>query len=73
MLYVNNTKDIGIGVMDMKPARKKPCLVVKTGNAVTKVASFNNEETANWFMVVLGEFLGVSYDVREEANADRTD
>ena len=42
MMYENRVKDIGIGIIDMKPARKKPCLVVRKGNQVIKVASFNN-------------------------------
>lgn len=41
-----NGIDICISTM---PYRKKPCLCVKEGNTLTKVASFNNEETAKWF------------------------
>lgn len=57
MLYVKG--DLAIGKMSLPPARKKPCLVAREGNTVTKVASFNSEETAEWFMKKLGEFLGV--------------
>lgn len=59
MMYENRVKDIGIGILDMKPARKKPCLVVRKGNQVIKVASFNNEESAVWFDEVFSEFLEI--------------
>lgn len=57
MLYVKG--DLAIGKMNLIPMRKKPCLVVREGNTITKVASFNSEETAEWFMKKFGEFLGV--------------
>ena len=62
MIYKNRVKDIGIGIMDMKPARKKPCLVVQKGNQIIKVASFNNEESAVWFNDVFSEFLEIPSD-----------
>lgn len=39
-------------VVEHIPMRKKPCLMVKPKgeNAYYKVASFNSEETADWFL-----------------------
>ena len=39
-------------VVEHMPKRKKPCLMVKpTGdNCYYKVASFNSEDTADWFL-----------------------
>ena len=56
MLYVKG--DLAIGVMNLIPMRKKPCLVVREGNTITKVASFNSKETADWFMERFGKFIG---------------
>ena len=43
-----------VGVMHF-PYRKKPCLYVRfpEENAYYKVASFNSEEIADWFIEVL--------------------
>ena len=43
-------KGIGISIEKM-PYRKKPCLCIyeESKNRTTKVASFNSEETAEWF------------------------
>ena len=68
MIYKNSVKDIGIGIMDMKPARKKPCLVVQKGNQIIKVASFNNEEAAVWFNEVFSEFLEIPSDKKAEVS-----
>lgn len=57
MLYARG--DIAIGKMSLYPARKKPCLVVKQGNEIIKVASFNSEDTADWFMEKFAQFLGI--------------
>lgn len=50
--------EISISVVDMKPARKKPCLCVIKGNVITKYASFNNEQSSDEFMDVLAQFTG---------------
>lgn len=49
--------DIAIGVEYM-PYRQKPCLVIKEGNAITKYASFNNEESAREFMDLMAYIVG---------------
>lgn len=53
--------DKGFVSMHM-PARKKPCLAVKEGNVFTKVASFNNEESAELFM----NFVAEMFFIKEE-------
>ena len=57
------------------PERKKPCLMVLDGNRATKVASFNNEETAKLFVEVYNNIIDEVYKrgisgtyVEEEAN-----
>ena len=50
--------DKGFGFMNM-PYRKKPCLTIKDGNTYTKVASFNNEESAVTFMDYVAEMFSV--------------
>lgn len=45
--YGNNER--WFGAMYLLPARKKPCLVIKKGATITKVASFNNEEAVKEF------------------------
>ena len=47
---------IHIGVMHF-PHRKKPCLYVyvEDENCYYKVASFNSEETADWFLEICEE------------------
>lgn len=49
---------IRIGVMHF-PYRKKPCLYVyfEDENCYHKVASFNSEETADWFIEICENFL----------------
>ena len=41
------------------PERKKPCLVVKPKgeNCFYKVASFNSEETADWFLTQMSRMF----------------
>lgn len=48
----------GFGMMGM-PYRKKPCLVIKEGNVYTKVASFNDEQSAEVFMDFVADFFNV--------------
>ena len=48
----------GFGVTGM-PYRKKPCLAVREGSALIKVASFNNEESAEIFMDFVAEMFNV--------------
>lgn len=57
MLIENKNVGISIGAMSMQPLRKKPCLVVQIGNTATKVASFNNDEAAVWFMEKFRQFM----------------
>lgn len=59
MLIENKHVGIAIGTMSMKPERKKPCLVVREGNIVTKVASFNNDEAAVWFLEKFKSFMEI--------------
>lgn len=40
------------------PYRKKPVLSVQIDNECYKVASFNSEETADWFLEIMQEFWG---------------
>lgn len=48
------------------PGRKKPCLVVQIDNCIYKVASFNDETTADWFIEILEEmFVKGEEDVRK--------
>ena len=50
-------KGIKIAITHL-PSRKKPCLAVQIGNCITKVASFNSEETSDWFIEILEEMFG---------------
>lgn len=45
--------------------RKKPCLMVKTPeeNAYYKVASFNSEETADWFLTQMKKMFSIGENV----------
>lgn len=42
--------------------RKKPCLGIVKGNALTIYGSFQSEDAANKFMDELGEFVGAKID-----------
>ena len=42
------------------PGRKKPCLTVQKGNCIHKVASFNSERNADWFLDWARELFGES-------------
>ena len=48
----------GFGMMGMQ-YRKKPCLVIKEKNVYTKVASFNDEQSAEVFMDFVADFFNV--------------
>lgn len=50
--------DKAFGVMGM-PYRKKPCLTIIEGNVYTKVASFNDEQSAEKFMDFVADFFNV--------------
>ena len=47
-------------IVEHLPERKKPCLVVKPKgeNCFYKVASFNSEETADWFLTQMSRMFG---------------
>lgn len=45
-------------LVEHMPYRKKPCLTVQIDNCVYKVASFNSEETADWFLEIAEEMFG---------------
>lgn len=44
-------------LVEHMPGRKKPCLTVQKGNCIYKVASFNSEETADWFLEIVDEMI----------------
>lgn len=54
---------ISITVQHMR-YRKKPCLAIRIDdeNCLYKVASFNSEETAQWFLDIFKEFMGDADD-----------
>lgn len=52
----NSKKEIVIAFM---PGREKPCLGIREGNTITKVASFNDEDERDLFVNTLVEFLGI--------------
>ena len=41
------------------PRRKRPCLFLCSGNVMTKVASFNNEDAAAEFESFINKGLGI--------------
>lgn len=57
-MYGIKTKDITICATDM-PNRKKKCLCVERGNTLTKYATFNNDKSADEFLRILAEFVGM--------------
>lgn len=59
MLLENRNVGIAIGVMSLRPMRKKLCLVIEEGNRTVKVASFNNDEAAMYFMEKFKKFAEV--------------
>lgn len=48
------------------PYRKKPCLAIQEKGGVWKVASFNDEETAEWFARKFEEWVGEEGMIYEE-------
>ena len=50
--------DVVIAVSEL-PKRKKKCLLVGNDLAITKVASFDDDEAAEMFMNVLEYFCGI--------------
>ena len=44
-------------VITHMPGRKKPCLAVQIDSCITKVASFNSEVEADWFIESLEEMF----------------
>ena len=53
-------RDMTIHFFANYPMRKKPVIAVsfEDENAIYKVASFNSEETARWFLECLEERMG---------------
>lgn len=51
-LWIGNGKKLIVSDQSFKPMRKKPTLSVydETTNTEIKVASFNNQETFEWFV-----------------------
>lgn len=47
-------------IVEHIPGRKKPCLMVKPDkeNCYYKVASFNSEDTADWFLTQMSRMFG---------------
>lgn len=39
---------------EFTPHNKKPTMAIRQGNTITKVATFNNAESFEWFLGVLG-------------------
>lgn len=48
---------------------KKPCLMVLEGNCATKIASFNNEESAQLFSEVVNNLVD---DIYERGRSDES-
>lgn len=48
---------IKIGITHL-PNRKNPCLIVQIDNCMYKVASFDDEIKADWFIEILEEMFG---------------
>lgn len=45
------------------PSYKKPALVVTEGNVMTKVASFDSENAAEWFLLKMQKLFNIGEDV----------
>lgn len=58
---------IGITITHMT-YRKKPCLAIEEKGGIWKVASFNDEETAEWFMKKFEEWCGIERIIDENRN-----
>ena len=62
---------VGVAYMD---EFKRPILYVRQGNEITKVASFTNEATAEWFTETMRIALweaGVPFEEDDETEANR--
>ena len=55
-MVILEKKGIKIAITHL-PSRKNPCLAVQIDNCLYKVASFNSEETADWFIEILEEMF----------------
>ena len=55
--FESANENILIGVSYL-PRRKKPCLIIRKGNTITKYASFNDDQAAKEFMDILANFMG---------------
>lgn len=64
-IYRKNGIDI---VITHFPYRKKPCLAIREKGAMWKVASFNDEETVEWFVEKFEKWCGI--EGRKNDNAD---
>lgn len=53
------SKDIALQVSDSEfaPYRKRPTLAIRKGNCTTKVASFNNWDSALYFLTLAAKCL----------------
>ena len=49
------------------PNLKKPVLAVGNGKCIQKIASFDSEEYAEGFSLMLGRWLGVDNEVTDES------
>ena len=58
-----NRVSVGITHFD---GRKKPCLYILEGNTMTKVASINSEETAEWFKEKMMQMFDGLIEVEDE-------
>lgn len=61
---------IRIGTFNF-PYRKKPCLGVMKGNELVKYATFNSDESAELFMDILIECLGIGKDGEQDDQTER--
>lgn len=48
------------------PDLKKPVLAIGNGGVIRKIASFDSEECAECFSLMLGRWLGVDREVTDE-------
>ena len=55
---ISKLSDLSLTVNNL-PFRKKPCLSIKRGNHIFKVASFNNEKSAEEFIKALEEMFKI--------------
>lgn len=53
------------------PGRKKPCLAVQIDSCIYKVASFDDETTAGWFVEILEEMFVKGEEGNERRRINR--